>query len=264
MMGPRRGFALITVLWLITALSAVVAVGLGSVRLGHRTTLNRIALARGRWAAEACLAIVEARWTAGRRADTATISLGRDTWCAWRMTDPGARVNANRADEGVLATLVGEAVARAIVEARRDRPFAAQAPLLTIPGFPATDTLLFTVDGPGGVNANAAPARVLIALPGLTPEAAERIVWRRTIGRPFTTLDEVAGQVSPAARGALMAQYPDLVRTLTFGAQQLLVTAEGWVGAGNRSSEGGALRSTIEVLVVPLPERLAVIRRRMR
>jgi DNA uptake protein ComE-like DNA-binding protein len=172
-------------------------------------------------------------------------------------------VHANLADDAVLARLVGGSVARAVIERRRDHMFDATLQLLNVRGFPAGDTAVFTVDGSGVVNANAASVRALAALPGLTPEAVERIVWRRGIGRPFTTLDELAGQLSPAARAQVIAHYPDLVRSLTFAAQQVVVTSEGWVGADEPGAGSGALRSTIELLVVPLPERLAVIRRRM-
>jgi hypothetical protein len=48
----------------------------------------------------------------------------------------------------------------------------------------------------------------------------------------------------------------DLARLATFSAPQLVVQAVGWV-------DGFAQRATIELLVVPLPERLAVIGRRM-
>src|SRR5258705_10766181 len=98
----RKGFALLTVLWLITTLSAVVGVALATTRLGQRVTLNRIALTRGRWAAEACLAIVQARWAQHRVTDTATIDLGRGMRCAWRIEDPTARVNVNTAEREVL------------------------------------------------------------------------------------------------------------------------------------------------------------------
>jgi hypothetical protein len=169
----------------------------------------------------------------------------------------------NLADTAILARLVGDSVAQGIVAARQERPFASTAQLLGIQGFRVADIALFTVDGPGIVHANAASVRILGSLPGFASEAAERIAWRRASGRPFTTLDELAGQVSPAARAELIAHYADLVRTLAFQKQQLVVTAEGRIGPEERAPGSGSLRSTIELVVVPLPERLAVIRRRM-
>jgi hypothetical protein len=244
----RRGFALLTVLWLITALSAVVGLSLAATRVGQRTTLNRIALTRGRWAAEACLAIAHARRTEHRLPDTATIDLGRATWCRWRVEDPSAAVNVNAAEREVLERLTGRV--DSIVARRRNRP------LVDLAEIPGLDARLVTVDGPGSVNLSVAPRAVLLALPGLTPEAVDRLLARREMLRPVGSLDELAGLLAPSAREALLARYADLARIATFSAPQLRITAEGGVGTES-------LRSTIEVVVVPLPERLAVIRRRM-
>ena len=49
-----------------------------------------------------------------------------------------------------------------------------------------------------------------------------------------------------------------VARLLVFSTPQLQVTAQGWV-----ASRGHDPRATIELLVVPLPSRLAVVRRRM-
>jgi hypothetical protein len=247
-------------LWLITALSAVVGLSLAATRLGQRATLNRIALTRGRWAADGCLAIVQARWTQHRLADTATIDLGRGTWCRWRLEDATARVNVNTAEREVLERVAGCEMRDAgcvdsIVARRRARPF---ADLREVSGL---DARYVTVDGPGTINLSAASPGVLLALPGLTPEAVDRLVARRALGRPVGGLDELAGLLSPSAREVLLARYADLARIATFSPPQLKITALG--GAGERGAGSGTLQSTIEIVAVPLPERLAVIRRRM-
>src|SRR5258705_427280 len=244
----RKGFALLTVLWLITALSAVVGIALSTTRLGQRTTLNRIALTRGRWAAEACLAIVQARWTQHRLTDTATIDLGRGMRCDWRLEDATARVNVNTVEREVLDQITGSADS---IVARRRR-----GPLADLHEMPGLDPALFTIDGPGTVNLSAAPRQVLMVLPGLSPEAVERLLARRAMGRPVGSLDELAGLLSPGAREALLARYADLARLATFTAPQLKITATGGIGREPP-------RATIAIFVVPLPERLAVIRRQM-
>jgi type II secretory pathway component PulK len=244
----ERGFALLTVLWLITALSAVVGVALATTRLGQRTTLNRVALTRGRWAAEACLAIVQARWTQHRLTDTATIDLGRGTRCDWRIEDPTARVNVNTAEREVLDQVTRSA--DSIVARRHVRP------LGDLNEMPDLDPGLLTIDGPGTVNLSAASRQVLMALPGLSAEAVDRLLARREVGRPVASLDDLAGLLSPGARDVLLARYADLARLATFTAPQLKITAEGGIGAE-------LPRATIAVVVVPLPERLAVIRRLM-
>lgn len=237
-----------TVLWLITALSAVVGLALATMRLGQRTTLNRVALARGRWAAEACLAIAQGRWAQHRLADTATVDLGRGTRCHWHLEDPTTRVNVNTAERDVLERVTGNV--DAIIARRQVKPL---ANLAEIDGL---DRALLTVDGLGTINLSAAPRDVLLALPGISPEAAERLLARRSVGRPVGSLDELAGLLSPSGRAVLLASYAELARIATFAAPQVKITAEGYV-------EGEPPRATIDVIVVPLPERLAVIRRRM-
>jgi len=253
----RAGFALITVLWLITALGAAVALELGSVQLGNRVSTNRLLLSRGRWGAEGCLAIVQARWPQQRLSDTATIDLGRGTRCAWAITDPTARINVNTTDaEQLRAAGWIETSVRALMEARRQTPFESVQQLSELPGYDSTLVPLVTVLGPGTINVSAAPRRVLLALPGMTPEAVDYLLYRRSVERAVTNLDELISVVSPASQASLMNRYADLARLTTFAAPVLIVRAVGWV-------EGFAPRANIEVAAVPLPERLAVVMRRM-
>lgn len=249
-MNKEGGFALIAVLWLITTLVAIVGLQLAATRVGQQASINRLILLRGRWAAEACLAIVQARWHAQRLTDTATVDLGNRTACGWHVDDPGARINLNTADGETLARLLGDSLLVAwILEARRATPFASVSQI----GGQYED--LLTVDGPDAVNLNAASGRVLAALPGLGGEAVERIVSRRLV-RPIGSLDDLADLLSPPAREMLLARIADLARVAGFGPSRLRVTATGWV-------DGRAPRANIEVTTVPMPERLAVVRRRM-
>src|SRR4029077_2023240 len=101
-MTGRRGFALLAVLWVVAALTAIVGLGLGALRIGAQGSANRLQLTRGRWAAVACLAIAEARWAKRRFTDTGTVNLGRQTRCTWRSDDPTARVNVNTATPTLL------------------------------------------------------------------------------------------------------------------------------------------------------------------
>jgi len=253
----ERGFALITALWLITVLATLVGLSMAATRLGNQTTINRIVLARGRWAAEACLAITQARWEQRDLADTATIDLGREVRCAWSVDDPTGRINLNTADPEVLRGLgLNETFVRALLARRRQGPVEDLGQLADLPGFDSGLVALGTVVGPGSINLSSAPRPVLRAIPGLTLEAVDRILYRRSVGRPLTSLDELAADLSPPSRATLMNDYADLARLATFTPPQLVVRAEGWV-------EGHAPRATIELLVVPLPERLAVVGRRM-
>jgi type II secretory pathway component PulK len=252
-----RGFALITVLWLITALAALVALDLGAVRLGSRTSANRIVLTRGRWAAEACLAIAQARWVAHRLPDTATIDLGRRTRCAWTLEDPSTGFNLNTVEPDVLlAAGFDLSFVRVVVERRRQGPIEDPGQLVDIPGYDSSRASLVTVTGPGAINLAAASRPVIGALPGMTPESVERLLYRRAVGRPVASLDELAGELSPPARAELLAHYADLARLTSFAAAVLVLRATGWV-------EGAAPVATVEEVVVPLPERLAITGRRM-
>jgi hypothetical protein len=257
MSTDQRGFALITVLWLIAALATLVALDVGVVRLGNQVSANRIALSRGRWAAEACLAIVQARWGQQRLADTASIDLGRGTRCSWSTEDPTARINVNRADgELLLAAGWNDALVRAVIERRKREPLQHVDQLAHLPGYDPAVIELATVFGPGSINLSAAPRSIIRALPGMTPEAIDQILYRRIVGRPITSLDELAASLSPPNRALLLSRYADLARLATFAPPELVVRLEGWV-------VGFAPRATIEVFAVPLPERLAIVGRRM-
>lgn len=257
----RRGFALLAVLWVIVALAAIVGLGAGSARLGLDVTANRLRLTRGRWAAQACLSIAEARWADHRLTDTATVDLGRRTTCAWHVEDPTSRLNINTTDRTTLVRLcMATGVRPTVVDSLLlRRPFADTALVRAALG---GDTLLLSflaVDGPGTVNANGAAPEVLGTLPGIDPVVVDQLVESRRVGRPVTSLDQLVS-VAGAARPDLLAHYAELAGTLTFTPPQLLVTAQGWVEGSGSATD---LHATIEVLVVSLPNRLAVIRRRM-
>jgi type II secretory pathway component PulK len=254
----RRGFALIATLWVVAALATAVGLSLTATRLGQQTTLNRIALTRGRWAAEACLALAQARWTQGRLTDTTTVDLGRQTRCAWRTEDPTAKVNVNTVEVNVLRRLgASEPFVRALLDQRHRAPFDDVGQVAALPGADSTLLRFVTVVGPGFVNLSAAPRLVLVAVLGSEAgEAVERVLSRRTLGRPYASLDALIADVSPPTRAVLLERYADLARSATFTAPQLVVTATGWI-------DGLPLRAMIDVVAVHLPERLAIVRRRM-
>lgn len=263
MTAPRAGFALLAVLWVITALTALVGLGFGTLRLGQDVSFNRLALTRDRWAAAACLAIVQARWGTERLTDTATVDLGRAAACTWRVDDVGARLNVNTADPDVLRQLavrVGAdpAVADSLVAWRLARAFEDTAALEAVPGMTRKFQALLTVDGNGAVSTSAPPA-VLLALPGMTPEAVEALERPHEFGQPGGSLDALAAELSPAARAVLLGHYAELARELAFQPPLLRITAVGWVAPASAAG----LHATIEWLAVPLPDRLAVTRQRL-
>jgi type II secretory pathway component PulK len=250
------GFALITVLWLITALTAVVGLSIADTRLENRVSINRIVLARGRWAGDGCAAIAQARWAEHRLSDSATIDLGHALKCRWNVSDPASRINVNVADPELLRQLgLSATVVERLVEGRRRDSLESVEELRDLPGLGTTLLSLLTVEGTGSVNLSTAPRRILGALPGLGPEAVDRLLYARANGAPVTSLEQLAVRLSPPARDALLAHYADLARIATFSPPLLVLLTTGWV-------DGEPAHAETELLCIPLPGRLAVVRRR--
>lgn len=255
------GFALLATLWLIVALTAITGVGVGIAQLGTLTTRNRILLARAGWAREACVEILMARYAGDPNVRAVPrVELGRGTWCEVGLTDPGAAVHLNLADPGELARLfAAEGVTPllpVVLKQRAVLPFADTAEVRQLGGDPQLlDQVLplLTTRGTGQINLNAAPPAVLAALPGFGEEAVRAVVQRRSL-HALQSLDEVLGLVSAVAREDLLAAYHELARTTTFAATQLVAVIEGGVA-------GTPIVSRATLTLVPLAERLAVIRR---
>lgn len=256
----RRGFALITVLWLVALLGTLAAGLLQVVRREQRVTENRVALTRGRWAQDACLAILEARYA--EHADVRavdTIDLGRGTWCRVRVVDLASRVNINTAPRAILAAVLGSDSLADAVERWKNRwpdstAFGSVAALRLVPGFEAvSESWLdsnFTVEGDGRLNPNLVPPRVLEALPGLDAEAVHAIL----IGPPVSGLDQLGGRISSASRRNLASAYQTLSAALTFQPAWLEARVEGGVRGMRATAEA-------RVLLVPLESRLAMVAR---
>lgn len=279
----RRGFALLAVLWTLSAVTAFVGAALAGIRVGALTTRNRVLLARAAWAREACAEILEARYVADPAIrDLDSLDLGRGTWCAAMLEDPSAKLNVNLVDREALVTIVGSVIRRpaavdSLVDALLDwrdpdtipRPFGEESTrnrngpladigeLRSVRGF--TDSLvsqlaaLFTTRGTGVVNVNAAPPLVLAALPGMTEEAVQLVLTHRR-GTPIPGADALASLLSPGARALFMENYPDFVRAAVFAPSQLMVVVTGGV-------RGTRLVARVTLTAVPAAGRLAVIRR---
>ena len=81
-MSNRKGFVLLSTLWLLVLVTAVVTPAVALARLELRATSNRNAARRAEWARLACVAILEARTVAaGRPVAVDSTDLGRGTWC---------------------------------------------------------------------------------------------------------------------------------------------------------------------------------------
>jgi len=280
----NRGFALLAVLWLVAALTVLGGLAVGVARTGSQTTRNRILLTRAGWAREACLEILLARYGQDptiRHLDS--VDLGRGTWCGASVEDPGTKVNLNVADREALVAVIAAASHRPAVvvdslvdalldwrdadtvtrplgfesAANRNGPLADVRELRYVRGFDdslvARLSALLTTRGAGAINVNAAPPGVLAILPGIGNEAIELLMTRRA-SRPIPNADFLAGLLSSGARATLLASYQEFVRAAVFTPPQLVAVVTGGV-------RGTPIAARVMLTLVPVPGRLAVIRR---
>jgi type II secretory pathway component PulK len=256
----RRGFALLAVLWVLTALTALAGAGMLVARLGNETTRNRVLLARSEWAREACGEILLARFATNpsvRRIDTT--DLGRGTWCRASIDDPAGKLNLNTVDRDALVRLLRSVGLQPAVEESLTTA-THRGTLSDLRQLPGVDSALaarlapfVTTRGTGAINVNAARGEVLRVLPGVTEEGATLLLARRAT-RPFASADEFAGALSRSSRAILLNSYAEFVRATVFAPPQLIATVEGGV-------RGTPIVARTTLTMVPVPGRLAIIRR---
>ncbi len=211
-----------------------------------------------------------------------TVQLGHGTWCHVSVWDPEGRVNINTADSASLRKLFGsDTMAAALMDWRdpddsaraagaelawyrargrvgpRNGPLASPDELGLVRGF--DDTVLATILPKVTVdatvlNVNSASAGALEATSGLPPAATALLLHRRQRGRPIRNLDELMSQLAPRNQRTIATQYAELSRRLIF--QSRIIQAEVTGGVS-----GYAIRSQCLITLVPLHERLAVVRR---
>jgi type II secretory pathway component PulK len=281
----RRGFVLLTVLWALATLTALIGVSLMVARTGTEITRNRGVLTRGEWAREACVEILLSRYA--RDADTRaldTIDLGRKAWCRADLMDPAARLDLNHASPAALRSVIGnDSLVDALLDWRDpdslERSFGAEAPsyravgvrlprngpladieeLRLVRGFDSASvarlTALLTVEGIGEINLNSAPGEVLETLPGLGPEGVSMVLARRAAGEPLAGSDHLISLLSPPARAMLLRDYQEFTRRAVYSPSRFVATVEGGV-------RGMRAVSRATITLVPAAGRLAVIRRR--
>lgn len=90
----RRGFALVAVLWVTVALTSLALVTASHAQVSAANAESRVLAVRGRWAADACLAVAQStldeRAAEGRLLEPLpadTLSLADGSQCATAMTD---------------------------------------------------------------------------------------------------------------------------------------------------------------------------------
>lgn len=140
----------------------------------------------------------------------------------------------------------------------RNGPLASVAELALVRGFGGSSVArldsVLTVRGAAHLDVNAAPATVLAALPGYGPEAVALVLRRRASGRLIASSDELLSLLSPEGRALLLSRYQDYAVLVGYAPSRIVLRVEGGV-------RGAAPVSTARLTAVPLPNRLAVIRR---
>ena len=155
-------------------------------------------------------------------------TLGVSPLEAERLAD--ATLDARDPDD-VPRPLGAEAAAYARLEPPgrpRNAPFTRVEELRGVPGFtPARYALVapfLTVSGDGRINVNAAPAPVLVTLPGIDPAAARAIVARREAGPVRNVLDLLAA-LPAAVRERADAVLGALTDRVAFGPRDVEIAA---------------------------------------
>jgi general secretion pathway protein K len=102
---------------------------------------------------------------------------------------------------------------------------------------------LLTLVGTGQINLNAASRPVLLALPGMTEEAAAVLLQTRGSAVPIHSLQDLSLQLSSGARATLTDAMPELLPLAAFETRELDVRSEGW-------ADGSPVHKWIDALVV--------------
>lgn len=128
----------------------------------------------------------------------------------------------------------------------RDGPFASVNALRFVLGMSGAlcDSVApyLTVMGDGGVNLNAAPRPVLLALPGMSEEAVALLLRARSEGGRITDLNAFIESLSPRARQQLRIASPVLSTIVTLETREMVVSSEAW-------QPGGTTRVRVDALI---------------
>lgn len=255
----RRGFALLAVLWFVLVVGGLALATAAGARGGVTLADNRVTLTRGRWARNACLAILRARIDRDTvPARVGPIDLGGGQWCRAEVFRPASRLNVNLASEAALRTVIGndtladrvldwrdaddvprllgaerEWYQRAQARAPRNGPFADVGELRDVAGMErfSEDQLraLFTIRGDGRLDPNLAPPAVLATLPGLDASALAILALARARQQPIEGFDALLAQLPAASQASVRGQFRSLTTQVIWRPEELIVSIVGGV-----------------------------------
>jgi type II secretory pathway component PulK len=258
----RRGFALITVLCVMSIASAVALAATLLGRDAFAAERNRIHLERALWRSVGCAA--RARASLDESLTAAALLPGglTRTWrgldgamdaaplvaaggCALTLEAAGAKLDLNTASPEQLDRALAAAgledqameLRDALIDWRAaNGPLSSIRELERVRGFesPATLSALAALAGvdAGRISIPNAPAAVLSTVPGFTPAVVQRILGMRAAGQQIYDLLQVVGQVGASDAGEMMSRYPETVRVTTLDPDAWLLTSRARVDAG--------------------------------
>ena len=273
----REGYALLAVLWISVAITALVGLLAAAARLAAQSSRNCIALTVAGWQAAACATYARAAISTALRDDNQARFAGAgrgETWshvdrvlsvprfqrsdCTVRARPVGSRLDVNEADQGTLARLLrtmgvpaerADSVARAIAAAK---PFASLRDLQDVPEtalVPALDSVLDVEPGP--LSLNQAPAPLLALLPGFTSTTVEHVLDERAAGAPIASFYALGPFLSPDVPDA-SARLPGII----------VLAPSAWVLTTRSSAGAPPVTAVVELRIANAGWRTATTRRR--
>lgn len=280
MRTDRRGFALLTVLWLLVVIGGVAAVFQRNARAERLAAANAVIDARGRWAARAGLALgLDAINAALSSGGLSTRAGGDDLLPAFdaelegaavhvTIRDLRAGINLNTTDSaqlGRLFTVLGveaaDQLAATVLAWRQRRRAAANGTAKdSLPPFDAVERLAqvdgitpgvyrlvaayVVAGGDGRVNVNTAPALVLLTLPGMDAPGVRALVARRST-RAFGNAFEVLAALPRETREAVQKRVAEFSAAVAFGPRDAAIVARAGVAGAPLAAQA---RATVHLL----------------
>lgn len=298
----RRGFAMLSVLWAVVVVGTLALATALSGRDAFNAGRNRVSAARAFWFANDCAeraraaidsalnrsdALPERVW---RHLDAivSSDSLAVGGACGVVLEASGTRlgVNAASADQYArLFTAMGRSDASALADALidwrdeddeprqdgaerqwyaeharalpRNGPIADEGELVRVRGFEDGLAQRFLAVEPGPISIPNASRAVLASVPGFTEETVDAVIDLRVRDGEIEDLRGFASMLSSAARDSMLAHYQEVQEGTTLDPAAWIVTATGRSGSP-------AVEAQVELRMVRLNHRAAVVRRRVR
>lgn len=277
--SARAGFALMTVLWLVVVLSAVLVSLVAPLRLASDASANRTALIKASWAARSCVSLLRSEATSpGPWSDS--ISLGETVWCGLESLRPDERVHVNVVDSLGLSRLLRDPVRVSSLldwidsdddprdagaeadwyHARlrsvpRNGPIADPLELSLVRGFEEIDPRfleqVFTTRGNGGISPNRAPRWALESISGVPAGMTSSVVARRPRLERLQSAEQLVAELGLAPT---IPEFREMVRRLSFSDGDDVVRATGHVSVGR-----AVVRSSFTVTIRRDRDRIHVL-----